>query len=361
MARVLVEGITHLYTKTVKAVDNLTMECEDGKLTALLGPSGCGKTTLMRIMAGLIYPTSGEVYFDGAKVTDLPPEKRNVAMVFQFPVVYTTMSIYDNLALPLKARGMPENEIKQRIKEAAEFLDLTPYLKRSAGKLTADLKQATSLARAIIRDSNLLLLDEPLTNLDPRFRGKLRDKIVRYKNEKKRTIVYVTHDQGEALTLGDKIGIMKDGRLLQYDTLEDVYDRSRNSYIASFLGNPGMNLLDCSYVRTATGGVLESGGLKWNLPDRLAKTVDEQGLSEVVLGIRPEYVEVGKKEMKEGFGARCEIVEDVGNLRILVLEFAGMRIRAKTLTTDVRAGEKIYVRFPPERLLIFNRNGEAIF
>jgi multiple sugar transport system ATP-binding protein len=360
MARVSLENITHIYDQRVTAVDDLSMECEDGKLTALLGPSGCGKTTLLRIIVGLLHPTSGKVYYDEEDVTDVPPEKREVSMVFQFPVVYTTMSIYDNLAIPLRARKLPQNEIKQRVKEMADFLGLTPHLDLNAGKLTADLKQATSLGRAIIRDSRVLLLDEPLTNIDPKARIELRDKIIRYKTEMKQTIIYVTHDQGEALTLGDKIAVMKDGELLQYDTLENVYERPKSSFIASFLGNPGMNLIDCSYRRTDSKRVLESGGFRLELPHEIAETVENQDLEEVILGIRPEHIELSRNKMREGLPAKCEIVEDYGNLRILILDFAGERIRAKSPITGITAGEEIYVQLPRDKIRIFNKKGKLV-
>jgi glycerol transport system ATP-binding protein len=359
MAEIRLKNITHMYSKTVKAVDDLSMVCQDTKLTALLGPSGCGKTTLMRIIAGLIHPTQGEIHFDGKDVTELSPEKRDIAMVFQFPVVYSTMSIHDNLALPLKAKKLPRSEVEKMVKSTAEFLDLIPHLKRSAGKLTADLKQATSLGRAVIRHSNILLLDEPLTNLDPRYRGMLRDKIVSYKKETGQTIMYVTHDQGEALTLGDKIGVMKDGKLLQYDSLPDIYDRPLNSFIASFLGNPGMNLIDCDYRRTASAAVLESGDFSLRLSEEKARAIERESVTEVVLGIRPEHVRL-ERGAKDGFQAQCEVVEDAGNLRIVGLDVGGKRIRAKTLIADIMAGEKVSIHLPEDKLRIFRKDGEVL-
>jgi len=360
MSKITLKNITHVYDKRVKAVDNLSMEVDDGKLIALLGPSGCGKTTLMRIIAGLIYPTSGDVYFDEDRFTDVEPEKRNVAMVFQFPVVYATMTVYENLAFPLRARKFGEEEIRRKVKEMAEFLELTPYLEMKAGKQNAAIKQMTSLGRAIIRDARCVLLDEPLTNIDPHSRLVLREKILRYRAEKKQTIVYVTHDQSEALTLGDKIAVMNNGILLQYDTSRNVYEKPASSFVAYFIGNPGMNLIECAFKKVGSKIVFESDGVKVSLPYELAKEVEKETSGKVVLGIRPEHIELSKRKVEEGMLGTCILFEDIGITKILNLQLNGTRIRAKNPEFEVEVGEKLYIRFPEERLRIFNSKGEII-
>jgi len=359
LSRILLKEVSHTYDRKVEAVSGVSMECEDGKLTAILGPSGCGKTTLLRIIAGLIIPTSGKVYFDDDDVTRVPTEKRNVAMVFQFPVVYSNMTVYDNLAIPLKARRIPASEIKQKVKEIAEFLDLTDYLSRNAQKLTPDIKQRTSLGRAIIRDSRVLILDEPLTNIDPRARVELRDKIVHYKIQKKQTIIYVTHDQGEALTLGDKIAIMKDGKLLQYGSLQEVYEMPKTSFVASFIGNPGMNLMECEVTKFDSRIVLKSGDFRFEATQNISRLIEKRNLKEVVLGIRAEHIQLSRKRLEGSLEGECEITEDHGNLNIIVLNTGGKKIRVKTPET-YKIGECVYIVFPEDKLRVFTKDGYLI-
>lgn len=360
MSRIALKNITHVYAGRVTAVKDLTMEIEDGKLIALLGPSGCGKTTLMRIIAGLVDPTEGDVYFDEDRMTDMTPEERNVAMVFQFPVVYATMSIYDNLAFPLRAKKLPEDEIRKKVKEMAEFLELTPYLNMKAGKQGAAVKQTTSLGRAIIRDARCVLLDEPLTNIDPHARLILREKILRYRAEKKQTIVYVTHDQSEALTLGDKIAVMNDGVLLQYDSTRNVYEKPASSFVAYFLGNPGMNLIECTYKKDNSKIIFESDGIELSLPYDIAKDVEKQESGKVILGIRPEHIELSDRKMEDWMLGTCVFKEDYGITKVFNLQFDGKKLKVKSSTFNMSIGEKIYARFPEEHLRIFNLKGEII-
>lgn len=224
MARIELNEIAHSYLKNPKdesdyALKRIHNEWDDGGAYALLGPSGCGKTTLLNVISGLLTPSKGRVFYNGKDVTDLPPEKRNIAQVFQFPVLYDTMSVFNNLAFPLRNRGVEENEVKKRVLEVAEILDLTPFLKKRAAGLAADAKQKISLGRGLVRsDVAAILFDEPLTVIDPHLKWHLRRKLKEVHEQLKLTLVYVTHDQVEALTFADQVLVMYEGELVQIGT-----------------------------------------------------------------------------------------------------------------------------------------------
>jgi len=360
MVAVTLHNITHIYDRRVKALDNLNVEFKDRKLSAVLGPSGCGKTTLLKIIAGLLRPTEGRVYFDSRDVTDLHPRDRNVSMVFQFPVVYVTMTVHDNLAIPLQARGFSKGEIHRMVKEVAQFLDVEQYLNVRAGRLPLHIKQKVALGRAIIRDFDILILDEPLTYIDPAARLELRERIVRIKLEREKTMLYVTHDQAEALTLGDMIAIMKDGKLLQYSSPEDVYYNPKNTFVAWFIGNPGMNLINCEYVRKGEKNFIKFKDVEIAISDQLAKLIsDRSETNEIILGIRPEHVRLSLRRSPDSFPARVELVEELGYLTISVLKHEDIEFRVKS-PTRVKEGEEVYVEFPKENLRIFTRDGFLI-
>jgi len=361
MVEVRLENVTHIYDKRVKAVDNLNIKFIDEKLTALLGPSGCGKTTTLRIIAGLIRPTKGRVFFDDKDVTDLPAEKRNLSMVFQFPVVYTTMKIYDNLAFPLRLKKLSKEEIEKKVKEIAEFLGLKQYLEIKPIGVPADLKQKVALGRALIKETGLLLLDEPLTNIDPKARIELREKILDVKRRLKQTIIYVTHDQAEALTLADFIGIMKDGKIIQLGTPEEIYERPNNTFVAWFVGNPGMNLLDADLVETAHGYFLDISGFRLPIPEDMGKFVRSRiSETKLILGIRPEHVDLYTKEVEGGIPGKCLTVEDMGALFIETVRVGEVELKVKT-TEWVGEGQPIWIKFPGEKVRIFDKSGKLIY
>ncbi|MEM3713752.1 MAG: ABC transporter ATP-binding protein [Nitrososphaeria archaeon] len=360
MSKITLKNITHIYNEKVKAIDNLSMEINDGQFVALLGPSGCGKTTLMRIIAGLLYPTKGLVYFNGEDVTKIETEKRNVAMVFQFPVVYLTMSVYDNLAFPLKAKNLNDQEIKRKVRAMAEFLDLTSYLELKAGQLSADIKQLTALGRALIRDANCLLLDEPLTNVAPQTRLLIREKLLRWRRENKLTTIYVTHDQSEALTLGEMIAVMNKGVLLQYDTPYNIYEKPANAFIAYFIGNPGMNLIEFSLKKVSSKIFLESSDMRISIPHEIAKVIEKEKLDKVLLGIRPEHIKLSKDRVENAIQGTCILKEHMGVTTVFSFKVGSTKIRVKNPEFDIEVGENLYLILPEEHLRIFNLNGELI-
>lgn len=361
MVKVVLKNVTHIYDRRVKAVDNLNIEFINEKLTALLGPSGCGKTTTLRIIAGLTRPTKGRVYFDDKDVTDLPAEKRNLSMVFQFPVTYITMTIYDNLAFPLKVKKLPKDEIRRKVKETAEFLGIENYLNIKPVGVSADLKQKVALGRALIKETGLLLLDEPLTNIDPKARVELREKILEVKNRLRQTIIYVTHDQAEALTLADYIGVMKDGRLIQYGSSEEIYMRPADTFVAWFIGNPGMNLLDAALEKAGQKYYLDISGLKITLPADVGNFIEQKTPEpKIIFGIRPEHIEVYKEKAEDTITGKCITVEDVGALMIGTVKTGDVELKVKT-DMPLREDEELWLKFPLDKIKIFDKNGKLIY
>ena len=358
MVTVRLENITHVYPGNVEAVKNVSITFVP-TFNGLLGPSGCGKTTLMKIIAGLISPTKGRVYFNDTDVTDLSPQARNIAMVFQFPVVYD-MSVYDNIAFPLRVRKVSEHEIRKKVQDVADFLNLKDVLGKNALKLDSNSKQRVAIARALVRDPNLFILDEPFSNVDPENRLVLRAKLKEIQRELKRPMIFVTHDQAEALTLSEMIAIMKEGRIIQYDTPEKIYSDPKDVFVAYFVGIPGMNLLDCS---------LENGKLKVGeilLDISSVKNVNvlelEKYGSEFILGIRAEHIDVCKTSMsKEYIPMKCILVEDLGVLQLLYLQGKGINLKAKVShDLGITEGDTVYVKLAGEYLKIFKKTGERI-
>lgn len=353
MVELYVENTTHVYPGDVVAVRDVTLRMVHGSLNGLLGPSGCGKTTLMKIIAGLLKPTEGKVFFDGEDITSLSPQDRNIAMVFQFPVVYD-MSVSDNLAFPLRNRKAPENEVKRKVSEVGELLDLTHHFKVNAKKLDAGGRQRVALGRALIRSPNVFLLDEPLTNIDPESRLYLRAKIKEIQKSLKQTMVYVTHDQAEALTLSEKIAVMKDGRIIQFDEPEVLYERPVHTFVSYFIGNPGMNLLRC----TLKGDFFDFGDFAYDVSE--LKSVLEPHGNEFIMGIRPEWVQVNKEKSKNWLPFKCSLSENLGNMQLLHLAFGRIEVKVKLTFSDISEGDAVWVNFPKDRVSIFKKSGELL-
>jgi len=359
MAEILLENVTHKYRGDYAAVADVNLKFRDGSFSCLLGPSGCGKTTLMRIIAGLLTPTEGKILFDGKNVTELPPEKRNTAMVFQYPVIYD-MKVFDNLAFPLRNIKMAENEIRRKVEKLADLLGITGYLHLRAATLDSGIKQKVALGRALVREPNVYLLDEPLSNIDPKDRFEIKTKLKQLQREIKSTAIYVTHDQTEALTLGEEIAVMNFGKVLQYDAPKTLYERPATEFVASFVGNPGMNLLPC----VLSGNSLDLGGLKHDASNLMERIEQQQGKG-LILGIRPEDIRISREKTAGSNPFRCTRSENVGVAQILYLESnntrAPLHITAKIEdTAPVPKGESLWVNFPGDKTRIFNRTGELL-
>lgn len=365
LARIELQNVTKVFNRTVEAIKDLSMVIDDKKVVCLLGPSGCGKTTTMRIIAGLEEPTEGRVLFDGEDVTHLQASERDVAMVFQFPTVYPHLSLYENLALPLRGKGLSSAIIHKRVELVVEQLKIPRgVLQRRADSIDPGLRQKIAIGRAIIREPKVFLFDEPLTNLDATARTELMGLIKHLSKEVGQTFVYVTHDQSEAMSLADKIAVMKDGQLVQYDNPDTVYEFPRNTFVGWFLGNPGMNFIHARVREEKETLYLEAGPerFKVTLP-ALQHLLRKQFHSECIVGIRPEYVLVSpvRKDTCSIKGL-CIFVEFVGGREIFHIRVGEeVEIRAKAFPReDIQEGQEVFINFLEEKLRIFSPDGVAL-
>ena len=323
MARIRLDHIRHAYTPELAKVGQYALReidhtFEDGGAYALLGPSGCGKTTLLNIISGLLTPSEGHVRFGDADVTLLSPEARNIAQVFQFPVIYDTMTVRENLAFPLKNRKVAKAEIERRVDDMLRRIGLEAKADRRAQGLTADEKQKISLGRGLVRpDVNAILFDEPLTVIDPHMKWQLRSQLKALHREFRMTMVYVTHDQTEALTFADKVVVMYDGEVVQIGTPEELFERPRHTFVGYFIGSPGMNVLACEVE--GTDAIVS--GARIALPGG-ARPTGKAVRTE--LGIRPEFVRIVPRG--EGLPIRITRVEDIGSERIVRAELFGQKL-----------------------------------
>lgn len=312
MAEIELRNVQHSYQGHLGpgaelALREVELTWEDGGAYALLGPSGCGKTTLLNIISGLLTPTAGSVVFDGEEVTALSADRRNIAQVFQFPVVYDTMSVYQNLAFPLRNRGIDRDTIDTRIREVAAMLELEPVLERRAANLTADNKQKIALARGLVRsDVNAILFDEPLTVIDPHLKWQLRSKLKELHRRVSFTMIYVTHDQTEALTFADQVVVMHEGDIVQVGTSEELFEHPQHTFVGHFIGSPGMNVLPC----TVEGGKVRFGDHRIATA---APVSTPAGSERVELGVRPEFIRFDVS----GFPVEIRHIADVGRYRIV--------------------------------------------
>jgi len=320
MAKIELKNLAHSYKPTPSqpsdyALKPMNMTWEQGGAYALLGPSGCGKTTLLNIVSGLVKPSQGQIFFDGQDVTALPTEKLNIAQVFQFPVIYDTMTVYQNLAFPLKNRHVPADAIDLRVKEVAKMLDLERDLSRKARGLTADMKQKISLGRGLVRaDVGAILFDEPLTVIDPHMKWQLRAQLKRVHEQSNVTMVYVTHDQTEALTIADKVIVMYDGEVVQIGTPQELFERPAHTFVGYFIGSPGMNVIPAEVA----GDVARIGPHQITLGRAVTAPA---GAKKIELGIRPEFITLNGSA--DGIPVKVKRVEDTGRFQIARVELEG--------------------------------------
>jgi glycerol transport system ATP-binding protein len=340
MARITLRDLKHTYAAQPRgeqdwALKKLDMEWSDGGAYALLGPSGCGKTTLLNIISGLVKPTEGRVLFDDADLTDVPTDRRRIAQVFQFPVVYDTMTVHDNLAFPLRNRGVPEPEVRAKVLEIARMLDLEDMLASRASGLTADGKQKISLGRGLVRDDvNVIMFDEPLTVIDPHLKWQLRSKLKELHQRIARTMIYVTHDQTEALTFADQVVVMHEGTVVQIGTPVELFERPHHTFVGHFIGSPGMNVLPC---------VLDNGrplldGQPIEVQNPPSAALDGKRLE---IGVRPEFVSFGPK----GLPVAIAKVSDAGRYRIVEGRLGETRIKLLADEGIAIPAGKAFVRF----------------
>ncbi|HDJ51556.1 MAG TPA: ABC transporter ATP-binding protein [Thermoprotei archaeon] len=375
MAEVKLLSVTKKFGN-VTAVDDLTLEIKDGEFFVLLGPSGCGKTTTLRIIAGLEEPTVGEIYIGDTLVASpekdifIPPKDRDVAMVFQNYALYPHMTVYENIAFPLKIRKVPEEEIRKKVKEVAELLGIEELLHRKPRELSGGQRQRVALGRAIIRHPRVFLMDEPLSNLDAKLRVRMRSELKKLQRALGVTTIYVTHDQVEAMTMGDRIAILNDGKLQQVGTPDDVYNKPRNLFVAGFIGSPPMNFLDATLVERDKGIWVDFGEFMLKLPEEMADIVRSERYigKEVIFGIRPEdiydalfaQVKIPGENMVRG---KIEIVEPLGNVNIVHFSVGDVHFTGQfSRDSKVREGMEMDIVFDMTKAHVFDKeSGEAIF
>ena len=298
----------------VIAVQKFSLDIADNEFIVLVGPSGCGKSTTLRMVAGLEEISGGELYIDGKRVNDVEPKNRDIAMVFQSYALYPHMTVYENMAFPLKLRKMDRDEIDRRVREAAETLDITQYLDRKPKALSGGQRQRVAIGRAIVREPKVLLMDEPLSNLDAKLRNQMRAEILKLRQKIDTTFMYVTHDQTEAMTLGDRIVIMKDGFIQQIGTPQEVFDHPANLFVAGFIGTPQMNLFDAKLSQEGGKYTVSIGGCKAVLSEEKQKHLAAQKVApqEILLGVRPSHM-VLSKEAGNTLTATVEVSEMMGS------------------------------------------------
>ncbi|MBS7660393.1 ABC transporter ATP-binding protein [Pseudomonas lalucatii] len=355
MAEIRLHNLAHSYSRTPAgpqdyAIREMNHVWEQGGAYALLGPSGCGKSTLLNIISGLLSPSEGQVLFDAKEVNRLPPEQRNIAQVFQFPVVYDTMTVFDNLAFPLRNQGLAEAKVLSKVHEIAEVLDLHPLLHKKARNLTADEKQKVSMGRGLVRDDvSAILFDEPLTVIDPHLKWKLRRKLKQIHEQFNITMVYVTHDQLEASTFADKIAVMYGGQIVQFGTPRELFERPSHTFVGYFIGSPGMNLIE---VERCPGGV-RFGAIELPLADALNRRLTECPDKRLQAGIRPEFVHVWEGPYEGAFCSEVVHVEDLGTYKILTLRLGEQLLKARLQEDQQVPHRQAYISFPAQWLLLY--------
>ncbi len=361
MAQVVLKELRKEYDEGVVALEGLDLEVRDKEFVVLLGPSGCGKTTTLRCIAGLEFPSGGEIYIGDRLVNELEPKDRNIAMVFQSYALYPHMSVYQNMAFPLENAKMAEREIISRVNRAARLLEISNLLERKPVQLSGGQRQRVALGRAIVREPDAFLMDEPLSNLDAKLRVHMRAELKKLQKDLGITTVYVTHDQVEAMTMGERIAILHAGALQQFDSPRAVYSHPVNHFVAGFVGSPPINAFEC----TLEGGrMLDATDFRIPVPEQFRLAMADAGLTEFILGIRPQDVEVAA-ERPTGEGlipASLYTTEPQGDSTILDLTVGDQIVRAVVPgSTNLEGIEHFVLRFPPDRVLLFDRKtGKAL-
>ena len=351
MSKITLNELSHSYLQSQSkdedwAIRNVNIDWEDGGAYALLGPSGCGKTTLLNIISGLIIPTRGKILFNDEDITEKNPVERNIAQIFQFPVIYDTMTVFENLAFPLRNRKIPEEEITRKVNEIAEMLELTSTLHNRASGLTADGKQKISLGRGLVRsDVNVIMFDEPLTVIDPHLKWVLRSKLKELHQKIKRTMIYVTHDQTEALTFADQVVVMHEGQIVQTGTPVELFEKPKHTFVGHFIGSPGMNILPCEINKGAVavnGTKIETSNLK----------IDNSNFSKIEIGVRPEFISFNK----EGLPVKILNVSNTGKNKIIETESDSGNIKLITKASEKIPEGSAFLTFKKEYSYVYGDN-----
>jgi len=352
------KGLKKVYSGGVTAVHDVNIEIKDKEFIVLVGPSGCGKSTTLRMVAGLEDITGGELWIDGKLVNDVEPKDRDIAMVFQSYALYPHMTVRDNLGFALKLKKVPKEEIDKKVNEVAQILDITQYLDRKPKALSGGQRQRVAIGRAMVRDPKVFLMDEPLSNLDAKLRNQMRAEIIKLRQRINTTFMYVTHDQTEAMTLGDRIVIMKDGFVNQIGSPEEVFGKPVNLFVAGFIGMPVMNFFDgCKLLLEGGKYYAEIRGVKFELSDFQQKALKQNGQQpcDIVAGIRPQHITVGDGELS----AKIEVSEMLGSEYNLHArsdkDEVVMVIPTVGLDVDVSMGQQVKFTTQPELIQLFDK------
>ncbi len=362
MAEITLTHVKKIYDKSVVAVQDFCMEIQDKEFIVLVGPSGCGKSTTLRMIAGLEEISAGEIAIGGKVVNRVPPKDRDIAMVFQDYALYPHMTVYDNIAYGLKLRKFPRRVIDQKVREAAEILDITDLLKRKPKALSGGQRQRVAIGRAIVRSPKAFLMDEPLSNLDAKLRNQMRTEIIKLRQRIQTTFVYVTHDQTEAMTLGDRIVIMKEGYVQQIGTPRQVFHDPNNLFVAGFIGTPQMNFFHGELHREGDTYFLELGGTRLEIAEEKQKNLRQYDVpaQPVVAGIRPEHVLLTEGE---GFSGQVDVIEMMGSNTHLHVRFGDEECVIVVPDGDepvreFQHGETVQFMFHADRIHLFSRETE---
>ncbi len=367
MAQVILKDVTKRFGN-VTAVDNISLDIKDKEFIVLVGPSGCGKSTTLRMVAGLEEITSGDIYIGDTVVNDVPPKDRDIAMVFQNYALYPHMDVYNNMAFGLKLRKFPKNEIDRRVKEAAKLLGIENLLDRKPKALSGGQRQRVAVGRAIVREPKVFLMDEPLSNLDAKLRVQMRAELSKLHNRLQTTIIYVTHDQTEAMTMGDRIVVMKDGHIYQVGAPLEIYNHPDNVFVAGFIGSPAMNFLDVVLKKEGETYVIDAKTFKVEIPAEKAASIKDIGKyvgKQVILGIRPEDIEdatiVGDDPQFAFLEADVDVTEPMG-AEVFVYFSSGdnsfiARLDATTTATD---GSRLKVGMNMHKIHLFDKDTELV-
>ena len=358
MSEVKIKNLKKVYDNKVTAVQNVNLDIKDKEFIVLVGPSGCGKSTTLRMVAGLEEISDGELYIDGKLMNDVAPKDRDIAMVFQNYALYPHMTVYENMAFALKLRKTPKAEIDKKVREVAEILDITQFLDRKPKALSGGQRQRVAIGRAMVRDPKVFLMDEPLSNLDAKLRNQMRAEIIKLRQRINTTFMYVTHDQTEAMTLGDRIVIMKDGVVNQIGSPQEVFNKPVNLFVAGFIGMPVMNFFDnCRLLLEDGKYYAEIRGVKFELEDFQQKALKEmdQQPCEIIAGIRPQHITVGDGELEavievsEMMGSEYNIHARCGDDNVIMV------IPTVDLSTDVSMGKTIRFSTKPGLIQLFDK------
>ena len=358
MSKVVLKGVEKQYPNGFKAVHGIDLDIKDGEFMVFVGPSGCAKSTTLRMIAGLEEITGGEVYIGDKLVNDVPPKDRGIAMVFQNYALYPHMTVYENMAFGLKLKKTPKEEIDKRVKEAAEKLEITELLDRKPKEMSGGQRQRVALGRAIVRKPEVFLFDEPLSNLDAKLRVSMRVRITQLPQDLKTTMIYVTHDQVEAMTMGDRITVMKSGRIMQVDTPLNLYHYPANKFVAGFIGSPTMNLVEGTIIEKEGKIFVDINGAEIEILGEKAEKVKSHAGKKVTFGIRPESISIADSEDNISKVGEVSVVEQMGNEEYIYFTLNGHQMTCRINVAGVsdsvgKKGQKIF-RFDTSKAHIFD-------